>query len=278
MKTRIITALILLCIFIPVLIFSHTVIFPIFVSLVSLFAVYEYIKCLGFEKNYSISLPTLLISVVIPIFSAYVTGELRTLTLPLLAIAIAYLFYLFSCAVFMKGKMAFSSVCTIFTGVAYILSAMVSITLLRRAWGGEYLYILIFVGAWVTDTFAYFTGRFFGKHKLIVEISPKKTVEGSVGGIVFCVLSFLLFGFIVGRVVGVTPNYLVLGLSAIPVSVIAQIGDLIFSLIKREHNIKDYGNIFPGHGGMLDRIDSIIPVSIVLYILTSVGKGFSFFS
>ncbi len=276
MKTRIITALVLLCIFIPVLIFSHTAIFPVFVSLISLFAVYEYIKCLGYEKDYKISLPTLLISVFLPVFSAYATKG--ALALSLLAVAIAYLFYLFSCAVFMRGKMAFSSVCAIFTGVAYILSAMVSITLLRRAVGGEYLYILIFVGAWVTDTFAYFTGRFFGKHKLIVEISPKKTVEGSIGGIVFCILSFLLFGFIVGKTVGVTPNYLTLGLSAIPVSIIAQIGDLIFSLIKREHNIKDYGNIFPGHGGMLDRIDSIIPVSIVLYILVSVGGSFSFFS
>ena len=275
MKTRIITALVLLCIFIPVLILSHTVVFPFFLSLVSLLAVYEYIRCLGFEKDYKISLPTLFLALALPTASVYIPKAY--LLLSLFAVATVYLLYLFSCAVFMKGKMTFSSTCAIFTGVSYIVTAIVSVALLRRSFGGEYLYILVFVGAWVTDSFAYFTGRFFGRHKLIVEISPKKTVEGSIGGIVFCVLAYILFGFIVGKTVGVTPNYLALSLSAIPISIIAQIGDLIFSLIKREHNVKDYGNIFPGHGGMLDRIDSIIPVAILLYILVSVGGGFAFF-
>lgn len=276
MKTRIITAFVLLCIFVPVLLFSDTIIFPIFVSVVSLMAVFEYLKCLGYDKKYALSAPAFLISVILPFLSEYKGG--REYVLFVTAVFFIYLFYLFTYAVLKRGKVQFATLSAIFTGVLYIVCAMGSIMLLRRMVGGEYLYLLVFIGAWVTDTFAYFTGRFFGKHKLIEEVSPKKTVEGSIGGIIFCLISYIVFGYIVKEASGIVPNYIALAISAIAVSVVSQIGDLIFSLIKREYGIKDYGKIFPGHGGMLDRIDSIIPVSILLYILVSIGGSFSFFA
>ncbi len=276
MKTRIITALVLLSVFVPVLIFSHTVIFPIVISIVSLFATFEYLKCLGYDKDYALCAPAFVISLVLPLASHFKNDS--GFMLITAAVFALYLFYLFAYAVFKRGKLPFSAVSSTFTGIFYIIGAMVCVVLLRRSEGGEYLYLLVFISAWVTDTFAYFTGRFFGSHKLIEEISPKKTVEGSIGGSLFCILSYLIFGFTVGRIYGVTPNYLALALSALAVSIVAQIGDLIFSLIKREHGIKDYGKIFPGHGGMLDRIDSIIPVSFMLYILVSIGGEFSFFA
>jgi phosphatidate cytidylyltransferase len=119
----------------------------------------------------------------------------------------------------------------------------------------------------MTDIFAYFTGYFFGKHKLIPEISPKKTIEGSIGGILFCILAFLLFGLIVSAQTTTVPNYIGLGALGLLVSVFAQIGDLFASLLKREHNIKDFGNIFPGHGGIMDRFDSVIAVCPLLLIV-----------
>ena len=143
MKTRIITALVLLCIFIPVLILSHTVVFPLFLSLVSLLAVYEYIRCLGFEKDYKISLPTLFLALALPTASVYIPKAY--LLLLLFAVATVYLLYLFSCAVFMKGKMTFSSTCGIFTGVSYIVTAIGSVALLRSSFCGEYLYIPVCV-------------------------------------------------------------------------------------------------------------------------------------
>ena len=276
MKTRIITALVLLCVFIPVLVFSDTAVFPAVISIISLVAVFEYLKCLGFDKKYALSIPAFLLSIALPLAAEFKSDT--GFVLITAAVFAVYLFYLFAYAVFKRCKLLYSSVTSVFTGVFYIVCAMVCVVLLRRSAGGEYLYLLIFISAWVTDTFAYFTGRFFGKHKLIEEISPKKTVEGSIGGTLFCILSYLLFGFIVGREFDITPNYPVLALSALVVSLVAQIGDLIFSLIKREHGIKDYGKIFPGHGGMLDRIDSIIPVAFMLYILVSIGGGFSFFA
>jgi phosphatidate cytidylyltransferase len=118
----------------------------------------------------------------------------------------------------------------------------------------------------MTDIFAYFTGRFLGKHKLIPAVSPKKTVEGAIGGIVFCVGSVALYGFILERffISGRNANYVVLAISAVFMSVVSQVGDLIMSVIKRHYGIKDYGKLLPGHGGILDRFDSVMAVSIML--------------
>ena len=134
------------------------------------------------------------------------------------------------------------------------------------------MFCLVFAACWICDTFAYFVGRAIGKHKLIEKISPKKTVEGSIGGVVFATLAFLLYGLIVSLIVGSKaegpkPDYLVLAILGFSLSIVSQFGDLIFSLIKREHGVKDYGFILPGHGGILDRFDSILAVSPVLYII-----------
>lgn len=114
----------------------------------------------------------------------------------------------------------------------------------------------------MTDTFAYFTGRFFGNHKLIPSISPKKTVEGAIGGIIGSIVGCVIFALLfpqsnVSLYLGV-----VIGLLG---SLVAQIGDLVASAIKRNCYIKDFGKIIPGHGGILDRFDSILFVSPFIY-------------
>ena len=126
------------------------------------------------------------------------------------------------------------------------------------------------------DTFAYFCGRLFGRHKLIVEISPKKTVEGSIGGTLFCVGAFLLYGLILQVAFDLSPRYVMLGVAGLLAAFISQIGDLIASLIKREHGVKDYGFIFPGHGGVLDRFDSILAIAPLLWILLGLGETWWF--
>jgi phosphatidate cytidylyltransferase len=131
---------------------------------------------------------------------------------------------------------------------------------------GKYLYLLVFIGAWVCDTFAYFTGRFFGKHKLIPEISPKKTIEGAIGGIVFTAVAFGIYFLILDKCFNYKLNPIALIILGIVVAVISQIGDLIASAIKRQYEIKDYGFIFPGHGGVLDRFDSVMLVAPTVYV------------
>jgi phosphatidate cytidylyltransferase len=149
---------------------------------------------------------------------------------------------------------------------------------------GEFLYLIPFLGAWITDIFAYFCGMLFGrggKHPLIPEVSPKKTVEGSIGGTVFGSASYLLFGLAISLItaansdiVGVvlTPNYVALAIYGLIISVVSQIGDLAMSWIKREHGVKDYGKIFPGHGGVLDRFDSVL-ITAPLLLLFSTLEG-----
>ena len=115
---------------------------------------------------------------------------------------------------------------------------------------------------WVNDIFAYLTGVSIGRHKLFERISPKKTIEGSIGGTVFCSLAFVLMGIIVRGFFGREVNLIFLAVSGIIMAIIAQVGDLILSVIKRHYGIKDFGKIFPGHGGMLDRFDSIMAVTL----------------
>lgn len=102
---------------------------------------------------------------------------------------------------------------------------------------------------------------------MIPEISPKKTWEGAVGGIFFTVVAFLAYGIIISLTTDVRPNYIVLAILGLLLSVVSIFGDLVASLIKREHGVKDYGYIFPGHGGVLDRFDSALAVAPVLFAI-----------
>lgn len=121
-----------------------------------------------------------------------------------------------------------------------------------------YWAIFVLVISFSTDIFAYFSGRLFGKHKLIPSISPKKTIEGSIGGIICTVLVSILYSKITGIY---TNNILLIGLFG---SIVAQLGDLFASAIKRYCGIKDFGKLIPGHGGILDRFDSVIFVSLLV--------------
>lgn len=284
MLQRIITAVVLIAILLPLLFLSWqcAYIIPALVALMALAAVYELLKCLRSQvdeagtaatarEDFVVSIPAYLIAVGLPLATAFVTS-IHAFLLAAAAVFTLYLLYLFAVAVLRQGRMHFAEVAEVFTGVLYITLSFASLSLLRQTPEGGYLYLLVFFGAWVTDTFAYFTGRFFGKHKLNPVISPKKTVEGSIGGILFCMISFVLFGIVMqfGKW-HFTVHYPLLLLSGLLCSVVSQVGDLITSLIKREHGVKDYGKIFPGHGGVLDRFDSVLAISPVLLILSNLS-------
>ena len=126
----------------------------------------------------------------------------------------------------------------------------------------------IFFISWGTDTFAYLFGIVFGKHKLYPSISPKKTVEGSLGGIFGSLILLILFNYFV-----LNYNIIFVIFSGILLSIVAQLGDLFASKIKREMGIKDFSDIIKGHGGFLDRFDSIIFVTPLVYIVFCVFGG-----
>ena len=134
---------------------------------------------------------------------------------------------------------------------------------------------LVFIIAWGSDTAAYFCGTFFGKHKLIPKVSPKKTVEGSLGAVICTALLCVLYTFILDKCgvafITATPDaYIKIAAVGFFASILSQLGDLAASAIKRDAGIKDYGKIFPGHGGFMDRFDSVLYISPVVYYLCAI--------
>lgn len=132
----------------------------------------------------------------------------------------------------------------------------------------NYLPWIIFLCAWTTDTMAYIIGKNFGKHKLIESISPNKTIEGFVGGVISCIIVIVFYGTIFMNKLDI-PVVNLIFLSLI-IGIMGQIGDLIASSIKRFVDIKDFSNLIPGHGGILDRFDSILLISIVVFIYSQI--------
>lgn len=155
--------------------------------------------------------------------------------------------------------------------LSYIFTMMILLTTALRAVFvavsyGRVELVFILIATYMTDTGAYFSGYFFGKHKLNERISPKKTIEGSIGGWLIGFLSGVAFAyFFVDRL---PFNFLVVCSAIIPI--VAQVGDLAFSAIKRHFDIKDFGTIFPAHGGVLDRIDSLLFSLMAFYILVGI--------
>jgi len=154
-----------------------------------------------------------------------------------------------------------------FFGFFYVPFLMSHIFMVRNYVYGEYFVWLIFITAFGCDTGAYFTGMLFGKHKLIPELSPKKTIEGAIGGVIVATAISLLYGLYIDNHFVTdwvdTPNLCVL--TGIIGSILSQFGDLAASTLKRYVGLKDYGHLIPGHGGMLDRFDSVLLTAPVVY-------------
>jgi len=265
MLKRTVTSVVMVLVLIPICIFSGTFVFPAVMAVLSAIAAYEMLACIGLKKNVAVSIPAYLFAVAAPITAYLWTEDAVRL---IFAYAVLLLILVFATDVFSRGKTDYTVSASAFTGIFYIGMAFASIVLLRTK--GEWLYLFVFIGPWTSDVFAYLCGRAFGKHKLIPEVSPKKTVEGSVGGMVFAAIAFVLYAFLVQKFAlpEATPNHYVLALAGVIVSVISQIGDLAASVIKRRFGVKDYGWLFPGHGGVMDRFDSVLLTAPVLYLLS----------
>ena len=151
-------------------------------------------------------------------------------------------------------------------GMAYVLVFFSFIALIRGLNNGNLLVWYIFMAAWGTDILAYLVGKYLGKHKFS-EISPKKTIEGCIGGLIGAVLFVLIYTAFLNKVFNTNISYILMTSYAIIWSILGQIGDFAASTVKRYTGIKDYSNLLPGHGGMLDRFDSVIFIAPFAYIL-----------
>ena len=266
MKQRIITGAAIGLLMIAIFMLSGTVVYPIIITLLCAAGTWEMLGCIGQRKNRLLSVPAMLAAIASPVTSLFFGYG------SVLVIVMIYITVLLAESVFFDEKVKVVNVSEVFMTTLYVVLCFTALLRLRYINDGEeYIYLLVFVAAWVTDTFAYFSGFLFGKHKLIPKISPKKTVEGAIGGVVFCVIAFIVYGIVVGRVTGVEMNLVALSVVGFFMSAVSMVGDLIASSIKRTYGIKDYSNLFPGHGGVLDRFDSIMILSpLLLFVVENV--------
>ena len=157
-----------------------------------------------------------------------------------------------------------------FFGVFYVAVMLSYVYQTRMLSMGAYIVWLIFLCSWGCDTCAYCVGVLIGKHKMSPKLSPKKSVEGAVGGVVGAALLTILYGMVFKNAMGVgnTEVYIMAAISAVG-ALVSMVGDLTASAIKRNYDIKDYGKLIPGHGGILDRFDSVIFTAPMIYFLTA---------
>jgi phosphatidate cytidylyltransferase len=240
--------------------------------LLSFAASFEMLRVLGVHKKKSVFIPTYAMSLLLPFFTheIFLGVDAKYATdyiLICFCVIFVYLLYLMGAAVFSHGELTATKIGEIFMTETYMVFSFTALSILRYIKGGEVAFLLVFIGAWISDVGAYFIGSFIGKHKLIPDVSPKKTVEGAIGGIITAAVAFVLYGLLIDALSAtINPNYVVLAISGALLAVVSQIGDLIASLIKREYGIKDYSNLLPGHGGILDRIDGTMFATVAVYL------------
>ena len=184
----------------------------------------------------------------------------------MMGVIISFMMFMFV-YVFTYPKFKADQVMPAFFGVVYVAVMLSFIYLTRNLPDGKFLVWLIFLCSWGCDTCAYCVGMLIGKHKMAPILSPKKSVEGGIGGIVGAALIGILYALAVnywGNAGEDVLRYAIIGAAG---GAISQIGDLAASAIKRYHNIKDYGKLIPGHGGILDRFDSVIFTAPIIYYL-----------
>ncbi|MBQ5838388.1 MAG: phosphatidate cytidylyltransferase [Clostridia bacterium] len=252
MITRILTAIVALLLLVPLLIWGGVWGAGALFALVAGFSVYEMLGCCGLLKKWAVSLTSIAVSALVAILPVWnMDAAVKAVVLGVPAIIVLFLIF----AVITHANTDVERLLMFITLAVYITAGFTALSYMRVTFG---LWAVAFVlsVAWATDTFAYFSGMLFGNKKLCPNISPKKTIAGAIGGTAFGTAAGVLVFWLADK------NPL-LGLIALPLSIVSQFGDLAASVIKRRFGVKDYGKIFPGHGGVLDRFDSIIPVSVI---------------
>ena len=263
-KQRLISGIVLVIAAVAILYFGGFVTF-LATSVISLIGLYELIRVIGREKS---GLAVIVYTATILYYLLLLLGlEQHILPLMLLVLMLLAAVYVFA-----FPKYVISDVAICYFGLFYVSLMLSCIYRIRVLNDGAYMIALVFLSAWGNDTLAYCAGRLFGKHKMSPVLSPKKTVEGAIGGIIGAGLLGALYGLWAGRVLTVSYNPVpVFALACAVGGAISIIGDLTASAIKRNYDVKDYSNLIPGHGGILDRFDSIIfTAPIIYYILVLV--------
>ena len=269
MKTRIITAVVSLILLAAVLCFHSTIVLNVAVAALTALMMFELFRANKLLKS-ALFAGSLCLSVFFPFAVRFL--PVSDSVYIYLAVIFAYII-LYALDVFIGYEKTDVGVYSTVTLYSLLISIAMSCLCVIEASSEKYgllTLILTFCGAWLDDTGAYFAGTFLGKHKLCPKISPKKTVEGFIGGILTDVILFVIFGIVVDlAIVDAQVNYILMALLGAGCALLGVAGDLFASVSKRHCDVKDYGNIFPGHGGALDRFDSVVFVAPFMALCAS---------
>lgn len=232
------------------------------IGVISLIGFFELVKVFKMEKS---------VAAVIGYIATVVYYALLRLELQeyLILFFIVYLLLLLGVYVFSFPKYQADAIIPVFFGMFYVVLMLSYIYQVRMLPDGAYIVWLIFLCSWGCDTCAYLVGVMFGKHKMAPVLSPKKSIEGGIGGVAGAALLGFVYASVFQDKLAMENTTILFPIVCIFGAIVSQMGDLAASGIKRNHEIKDYGTLIPGHGGILDRFDSVIITAPIIYYLVT---------
>ena len=256
MKPRVITAAVLIPVLLLLLMVAPTIVTAIVWGLLLAIAAYELLYCTGLVRESRLVVHAAVMAFAVVLWSHFdaihAYGQIGLMI---------FLAVLFAEMMLSHVKITFDKVCMCIVAgfvIPFLLSSLIRILVMSRI--GRYMVLIPFIVAFTSDAGAYFAGRFFGRHKLAPVVSQHKTIEGAIGGIIAAVASMIIYCIILQFVFNFNVKYGYAVIYGLLGSLVGVFGDLCFSVVKRQTGIKDYGNLIPGHGGVLDRFDSMMMV------------------
>jgi len=238
----------------------NTLVFDAVLAIVAAIAVCELFRAVGIGRFKSLKAFSVL--AVASLMISLVYSQVFVML-----IVYIYIFLLFMLFMTKVEGIGYKHISKAFMATMFITVCFGHLSILRCWENGRLNVLVVFIISFLTDTFAYFTGRFVGRHKLSPNLSPKKTIEGAFGGLVGAIAGMLVYCAILNTYFGIQAVQSNAIIVAIIGSVISQLGDLAASAIKRQYGIKDYGKIMPGHGGVMDRFDGVLFTAPAVYYL-----------
>lgn len=258
--TRLASGIVLMILTIALMVIGGDLLFWA-ISVISLIGLYELYRTVGMERT----LPARIAYAASIGLDLVLRAKAPAYYLPVL---IGAMMLFMTCYVITFPRFRSEQIIMLVFGLIYVTTMLSFVYQVRMLQDGIFLVWLIYVGAWGSDTCAYCVGKLIGRHKMPSKLSPNKTIEGCVGGVIGAALIGLIYAAALHQSQKMCIAFAFIGAVS---SVISQIGDLTASAIKRNHDIKDYGHLIPGHGGILDRFDSIIFTAPIVYYLIAIG-------
>ncbi|MBR3249396.1 MAG: phosphatidate cytidylyltransferase [Clostridia bacterium] len=261
---RVLSALIGFPIVAVALIYANNYIIDVIISLIALISIHEFYNAISKDGK-----PVRWIGYVSCISIAFIhiiPLEQLHLIIPMAISSIILL--LFLQVILSQMETNIKDIAYTLFGIFYVAVFLMFLAIIRGMENGKILIWYVLFASWTTDIFAYLVGKHLGKHKFS-KISPNKTIEGCVGGTIGSIIAMLAYTYCINSYLGANYSYLLIAITGLILSLVSQIGDFAASTIKRYVDIKDYSDLIPGHGGMLDRVDSLLFIAPFAYILFS---------